>query len=772
MVVDTSNSKLTENLSGNKGTENENLKTKNESANSVNKNEKNETNENSIDGKVETNGCTEERADADKTPDAIEDNEKENAVEIEKVNESTPMSKPTDDSAVGDSMNSDSLLSPEDDEEQDDYALNGDDHSGEKLSKTNLYIRGLGSDFNDRKLNDLCKRFGQIVSTKAIMHKQSFVCKGYGFVDFSSEEEAKRAVIELQKEGIPAQMARQQEQDLTNIYISNLPRGFDEKKLEEVFQNLGTVVSTRILRDQSGNTKKVGFVRMETQEMCEKVIAQVHNKPLEGYPECKLLCKFADAGKRRKPMYAGGGSYDHYDAYHQHNHHNSYYSNHQSAYTPYYANFPKGFNQGPPSNTHPSLNGNSPAGVPWSPASGAAFNLNPLASTGALNYYNLLFGGVANNGSSSGPTPLLSANPLAAAATLGGAPYFQNHSAAAAGLGGAAAVSSAAAVAGGTASAVANSAIGHSPSSSAPSFLLNSANHNQFSEASNAHNASQQPNNTTIASLAQSMSNAHHHNQHQPHGGSNAGGQQQQGGNSHQGSLVGSMNGSVDLGAAALYQQQSNAQQQQLISNLSHSMNHLHFNQRHHNSQPGNGGGNVRGSNSLFYQQQQQNNGISPAVQAAALLNGASSPLDNPNAAAAAQNGFHSGNTPPSDELHLKGPNGFLNGSGNSNGFNGQMNFSSSGNGNQYWAALQQQNGSAAGVPQNPAAVAAYAAALNGALVGGTGNSGPASDQQQSSQNSANGSAANGLHMIGLNGGGGRNAAGGTGASANTPLQY
>ena len=405
-----------------------------------------------------------------------ENDEADGAIEMK----DEPVNKTVDDSAVGESMNSDSFMSPEDDEDQDDIALNGDDHSGEKLSKTNLYIRGLASDFNDRKLHDLCKRFGQIVSTKAIMHKQSFVCKGYGFVDFSSEEEAKRAVIELQKEGIPAQMARQQEQDLTNIYISNLPKGFDEKKLEEVFQKLGTVVSTRILRDQSGNTKKVGFVRMETQEMCEKVIAQVHNKPLEGYPDCKLLCKFADAGKRRKPMYAGG-PYDHYDAYHQHNHHNSYYSNHQSAYTPYYANFPKGFN-GPASNAHPSVNGNSPAGVPWSPASSAPFGLNPLASTGALNYYNLLlsnpaaFGGVPPANSASGPGSLLSANPLAAAATLGGAPYFQNHSAALGQLGGSVSVSS------GAAGSAANSAIGHSPSSSAPSFLINSASHNHFSE--------------------------------------------------------------------------------------------------------------------------------------------------------------------------------------------------------------------------------------------------------------------------------------------------
>ena len=366
----------------------------------------------------------------------------------------------------GDSNYSESVGSPS----NENAVLHGDDTSGEKLSRTNLYIRGLGEEFNDKKLFDLCKKFGQIVSTKAIMHKQSMICKGYGFVDFSTEEEARRAVVELQNQGIPAQMARQQEQDLTNIYISNLPKSFDEKKLETVFQKFGTVVSTRILRDQNGVTKRVGFVRMESQEMCESVIAKVHNKPLEEYPDCKLLCKFADAGKRRKPFYntgssmPGAGVYDHFDhTYHQHNHHNYNYSNHQSAYnSSLYANFPKGYNNmtgphsGPavPTGVSPhaaniTLNGVWPSSGATAAPNVANFGgsgLNAMASTGAFaNYYNLLLanpntaaaaaalslGAVTNNAAGSAAV-LAGTGPLAAAASLGGAPFFQNPAAAAA----------------------------------------------------------------------------------------------------------------------------------------------------------------------------------------------------------------------------------------------------------------------------------------------------------------------------------------------------
>ena len=411
----------------------------------------------------------------------------------------------------GDSSNySESVSSPAANESA---VLQGDDTSGEKLSRTNLYIRGLGEDCNDKKLFDLCKKFGQIVSTKAIMHKQSMICKGYGFVDFSTEEEARRAVVELQNQGIPAQMARQQEQDLTNIYISNLPKNFDEKKLETVFQKFGTVVSTRILRDQNGVTKRVGFVRMDSQEMCESVIAKVHNKPLEDYPDCKLLCKFADAGKRRKPFYntgsvPGAGVYDHFDhTYHQHNHHHSYnYSNHhhQSAYnSSLYANFPKGYNNLPGHSAGPvaagaggvsshaaniTLNGMWPSSaaatnVAAANFGGAAGSLNAMASTSPFaNYYNFLLanpnaaaaaalslGAVTNNAAAGSAAVLAGTGPLSAAASLGGAPFFQNPAAAVA----AAAANQLASPAAANSAAGNHTTIINSPNSSA-SYLNNS----------------------------------------------------------------------------------------------------------------------------------------------------------------------------------------------------------------------------------------------------------------------------------------------------------
>ena len=109
-------------------------------------------------------------------------------------------------------------------------------------------------------------RFGPIISTKAILDKATNRCKGYGFVDFESPTSALAAVNELQGQGIQvpsitmfvhknilniktiqAQMARQAEQDPTNLYIANLPHSVKESDLEQMFSPYGQVLYCAVL---------------------------------------------------------------------------------------------------------------------------------------------------------------------------------------------------------------------------------------------------------------------------------------------------------------------------------------------------------------------------------------------------------------------------------------------------------------------------------------------------------------------------------------------
>ena len=194
------------------------------------------------------------------------------------------------------------------------------EHSeGGKLSKTNLYIKSLPAEADDEYLRMLCEPYGTIVSTKAILDpNEDNKCKGYGFVDFEKASCAELAVRELSKKHIPAQMAKQQEQDPTNLYFSNLPEQMKESDLEQMLSTFGTVISTRILRDQDSKSKGVGFARMESPDVCEKVINHFNGKKMDEslnetdllkklseeenfkVPEEPMICKLADGGPKKR----------------------------------------------------------------------------------------------------------------------------------------------------------------------------------------------------------------------------------------------------------------------------------------------------------------------------------------------------------------------------------------------------------------------------------------------------------------------------------------
>uniref|UniRef100_A0A8C6PW18 RNA binding motif, single stranded interacting protein 1b n=2 Tax=Nothobranchius furzeri TaxID=105023 RepID=A0A8C6PW18_NOTFU len=171
----------------------------------------------------------------------------------------------------------------------------------DQLSKTNLYIRGLLPSTTDQDLVKLCQPLTWAWAVVTV----SLFSSGYGFVDFDSPAAAQKAVAALKSTGVQAQMAKQQEQDPTNLYISNLPLSMDEQELENMLKHFGQVISTRILRDSGGVSRGVGFARMESTEKCEAVISHFNGKFIKTpagvpAPPEPLLCKFADGGQKKR----------------------------------------------------------------------------------------------------------------------------------------------------------------------------------------------------------------------------------------------------------------------------------------------------------------------------------------------------------------------------------------------------------------------------------------------------------------------------------------
>jgi RNA recognition motif-containing protein len=62
---------------------------------------------------------------------------------------------------------------------------------------TRLFVGSLAWATNDDSLNDFFSQVGQVVSAKVVMDRETNRSKGFGFVEMSSDDEAKAAVDQL-----------------------------------------------------------------------------------------------------------------------------------------------------------------------------------------------------------------------------------------------------------------------------------------------------------------------------------------------------------------------------------------------------------------------------------------------------------------------------------------------------------------------------------------------------------------------------------------------
>ncbi|ORX76883.1 hypothetical protein BCR32DRAFT_270997 [Anaeromyces robustus] len=216
----------------------------------------------------------------------------------------------------------------------------------------NLYIKGLKPEINDELLQDLCKKWGTIVSSKAIIDNKTNECKGYGFVMYKTEEQAKLAMTELNNMGYQVSFAKEsfstrlknlQDNVSTNIYMSNLPLEMNETEFLELFQPY-KVVSSIILYDQTGASRGVGLAKLEKREEAQIIIDKYANKILPGGKN-PLQVRFADSEAQKKLK----GQTIHKKTYRNGQ---DYHNPHQRGNVPYYNQY-RGVNNFGPRNKIP-----------------------------------------------------------------------------------------------------------------------------------------------------------------------------------------------------------------------------------------------------------------------------------------------------------------------------------------------------------------------------------------------------------------------------------
>ncbi|KAJ3071371.1 hypothetical protein HDU98_005431 [Podochytrium sp. JEL0797] len=183
----------------------------------------------------------------------------------------------------------------------------GVDWEAEGTSCTNLYIKGLKNSCTDDDLYDICKVYGNIHSSKAILDLTTHECKGFGFVMYETIEESQHALNELMTLGYTVSFAKEtfntrlknlQDEESTNVYVSNLPLEMDEDGMLQLFAP-HHIISTKILRDPSTqHSRGVGFARMESRHAAQHIISEFNGRPLDN-GQC-LQVRFADSAAQKR----------------------------------------------------------------------------------------------------------------------------------------------------------------------------------------------------------------------------------------------------------------------------------------------------------------------------------------------------------------------------------------------------------------------------------------------------------------------------------------
>ena len=93
-----------------------------------------------------------------------------------------------------------------------------------------------------------------------------------------------------------------------NIYVGNIPHSTTEQELRELFENIGPVVSVKLITDKfTGTPKGFGFVQMENKEDAQKAIEELNGSELDGR---QLTVNQAKEREQRSGGGRSGGGYN------------------------------------------------------------------------------------------------------------------------------------------------------------------------------------------------------------------------------------------------------------------------------------------------------------------------------------------------------------------------------------------------------------------------------------------------------------------------------
>ncbi|KAI1715177.1 RNA recognition motif domain-containing protein [Ditylenchus destructor] len=140
-----------------------------------------------------------------------------------------------------------------------------------------IFVGGLSKFTTEQILYEYFLRFGTITGCRLARYKHNGISKDYGFVEFESVEQAKKAseflphVIDDQEVGVRLQSNKEWRQKFT-LFVGGLSKETSVETLREYFSKFDEFLECYILRNEVNGSRGFGYVTFKSEESINKVL--------------------------------------------------------------------------------------------------------------------------------------------------------------------------------------------------------------------------------------------------------------------------------------------------------------------------------------------------------------------------------------------------------------------------------------------------------------------------------------------------------------------
>jgi len=175
----------------------------------------------------------------------------------------------------------------------------------------NLFVRGLPEDCKSADLHQLFKNCGKIFSCK-VKRNPDGKCKGYGYVQYESKEEADKAIIEMNNkpyrndkllvEPFKSSSRTASFTNYNNLFVKNVPKSFSNKDITDLFKPYGEIISAVVIKEHPDSplNKGFGFVCFKKPEDARNAEMKLNNLVIEG--KSLYICRALPKDEHRRKL--------------------------------------------------------------------------------------------------------------------------------------------------------------------------------------------------------------------------------------------------------------------------------------------------------------------------------------------------------------------------------------------------------------------------------------------------------------------------------------